>query len=148
MYFPYKTYDYNFSKHIHLFLIKFYSINICSLLFIEMWSFLNWETERDFREEYGTYKVILDGNLEIDAHVRSHLCYLICLRQLNRSRAVTKRILSPKRPFSFMRAHHLVKVLWVITWKSWQVHDVKVEGWITTAAEGEQKNCQMNIRTP
>ena len=41
---------------------------------------------------------ILDGNSRIGAHVRSNLCYLICLRYLIRSRAVTNRIFfSPKR---------------------------------------------------
>ena len=34
---------------------------------------------------------ILDGNLEIGAHVRSNLCYLTCLRHLIRSKAVTNR---------------------------------------------------------
>ena len=47
---------------------------------------------------------ILDGNLEIGAHVRSHLCYLICLRHLLGSTAVTN---SPKKNlFPYMRAHH------------------------------------------
>ena len=36
--------------------------------------------------------VLIDGNSEIGAHVRSNLCYLICLRHLIRSRAVTNRI--------------------------------------------------------
>ena len=35
--------------------------------------------------------LILDGNSEIDAHGRSDLCYLICVRQLTRSRAVTNQ---------------------------------------------------------
>ena len=30
-------------------------------------------------------ELILDGNSEIDAHIRSNLCYLICLRHLIRS---------------------------------------------------------------
>ena len=56
----------------------------------------------DFNFELsGTYNVlmsvpcrvhILDGNSEIGAHVRSNLCYFICLRHLIRSRAVTYRI--------------------------------------------------------
>ena len=33
---------------------------------------------------------LLDGYLEIGGHVRSNICYLICLRHLIRSRAVTK----------------------------------------------------------
>ena len=37
-----------------------------------------------------TYKIIiLDSNSEMGAHVRSNLCYLICIRHLIRSRAVT-----------------------------------------------------------
>ena len=31
----------------------------------------------------------LDGNSEIGAHVRSNVCYLICLRHVIRSKAVT-----------------------------------------------------------
>ena len=38
--------------------------------------------------------LILDGNPEIGVHVRSNLCYFICLRHLLRSRAVTNRIIS------------------------------------------------------
>ena len=36
--------------------------------------------------------LIVDGNSEIDAHVGSNLCYLICLRHSIRSKAVTNRI--------------------------------------------------------
>ena len=36
--------------------------------------------------------LISDGNSEIDAHVRSNLCYVICLRHLINSRVVTNRI--------------------------------------------------------
>ena len=35
--------------------------------------------------------LILDGNSEIGAHVKSNLCYLICLRRFIRSRAVKDR---------------------------------------------------------
>ena len=38
----------------------------------------------------------LDGDSEIGAQVRINLCYLICLRHLIRSRAVTNRIFSTK----------------------------------------------------
>ena len=41
--------------------------------------------------------LILDGNSEIDAHVRSNFCYLICWR-LIRFKAATKRFFSRKRP--------------------------------------------------
>ena len=37
---------------------------------------------------YAVHALILDGNSEIGAHVRSNLCYLICLRHLIRPRAV------------------------------------------------------------
>ena len=40
----------------------------------------------------GHIELILDGNSEIGAHVRSILCYLIYLRHLIRSRKVTHRI--------------------------------------------------------
>ena len=33
--------------------------------------------------------LILDGDSEIDTHVRSNICYFICLRHLIRSREVT-----------------------------------------------------------
>ena len=36
--------------------------------------------------------LILDGSLEIDAHVRSNLCYLIYLKHLIRSRGITNWI--------------------------------------------------------
>ena len=43
--------------------------------------------------------LILDGNLETGAQIRSNVCYLICLRHLIRSRAVTNRVyLTPKEP--------------------------------------------------
>ena len=45
------------------------------------------------------YYIILDGNSEVCAHVRSNLCYLICLRQLIRSRAATNRIFSLQKDF-------------------------------------------------
>ena len=35
--------------------------------------------------------IILDGNLEIGAHARSNISYLICLRHLIRLREVTNR---------------------------------------------------------
>ena len=36
--------------------------------------------------------LILDGNSEIDVHLRSNLCYLICLMHLIRARALNNRI--------------------------------------------------------
>ena len=41
----------------------------------------------------------LDGNSEISAHFRSNLCYLICLRHLNRSRVGTNHMFLPEKPF-------------------------------------------------
>ena len=50
---------------------------------------------------------ILDGNSEIEAHVRSNLCYLTCIRLLIKARAVTNRIFSIlKDIFSFILAQH------------------------------------------
>ena len=47
----------------------------------------------------------LNGTLEIGAHVRSNLCYHICLRHLIRSR-VTYPVVFPQTDlFSFIRAH-------------------------------------------
>ena len=42
----------------------------------------------------GAMVLILDGNSEIGAHVRSNFCYSICLKCSNRSKAVTNRIFS------------------------------------------------------
>ena len=53
--------------------------------------------------------LILDGISEIDAHVRSDLCYKICLRHLIRSGAVTNEIFFPRKDlFSLMRAQHVM----------------------------------------
>ena len=53
--------------------------------------------------------IILDGNSEIGALVRSNLFNLICLRHLLRPRAVTNWSLSPKwkwcRPYFLMQIH-------------------------------------------
>ena len=49
--------------------------------------------------------LLLDGNSEMVSHVRSNLCYLICLRWLIRSRKVTNQnFLLSKDLFFFMRA--------------------------------------------
>ena len=45
-----------------------------------------------------TIVLILDGNSEIGVPVWSNYCYLIYLRCSVRSRSVTNRIYSPKRP--------------------------------------------------
>jgi len=52
-----------------------------------------------------TMVLILNGNSEIGTHVKSNLCYLICLRHLIRSRVVTNRnlVFSLKR-FFFLHA--------------------------------------------
>ena len=54
--------------------------------------------------------LILDGNLKIGAHVRSNLCYLICLRHLTRSGGVTSHK-SPKRPILLDCKHCMSKQL-------------------------------------
>ena len=46
--------------------------------------------------DYQYFELILDGNLEIGAHVRSYLCYLSGLRHLFRWKAVNNRFFSPK----------------------------------------------------
>ena len=45
--------------------------------------------------------LILDGNSEIDAHVRSNLCYVISSGHSNRYRSVTNLMFYPKRPVFF-----------------------------------------------
>ena len=65
---------------------------------------------------HGTY--IRYGNSEIDAHVRSNLCYLTCSRHLIRSRDQSLiDFFLHKCLFSFMRApyvlsDHLIQVAW------------------------------------
>ena len=52
--------------------------------------FMSWRGAGTSRTYVQTPMVLIsDGNLEIGAHVRSNICYLICLRNLIRSRAVT-----------------------------------------------------------
>ena len=46
----------------------------------------------------------LDGSSEIGAHVRSNLCYLICLRALERSTAFTEVIFSSEKKIFFSSA--------------------------------------------
>ena len=54
-----------------------------------------------------TTVLILDGNSELRAHVRSNICYLICIRNINRSKAVAYRIFFyRKSQFLLMRAQH------------------------------------------
>ena len=45
--------------------------------------------------------LIIHGSSELGAHVRSNLCYLICLGHLIKSRAFKNRIFSLKRPIFF-----------------------------------------------
>ena len=57
------------------------------------------------------------GNSEIGAHVRSNLCYWICLRHWIRLRAATNRVFFLTVLFTFMRAqhglsYHLIQVPW------------------------------------
>ena len=52
---------------------------------------------------------ILGGKSEIGAHVKSNLCYLVCLRHLNRLRAVTTRLFfSEKTYIFFMHAQYVL----------------------------------------
>ena len=48
-----------------------------------------------------TMVLILEGNSGIDAHVWSHLCYLICVTHLIRSTAVRNPIFPPKRNMKY-----------------------------------------------
>ena len=48
--------------------------------------------ERCIKTLDGGILLILDGISEIVVHVKSNLCYLICLRHLNRSKIVKNRI--------------------------------------------------------
>ena len=53
--------------------------------------------------------LLLYGSSEIGAHIMGKICYLICLRHLFYSRAVTNRIFFPRKNlFSLMRAQHVL----------------------------------------
>ena len=52
--------------------------------------------------------MVLDGNSEIGAHVRSNLCYLICLRNLLDKEKSQIRFFVGKDLFSFMHAQHVM----------------------------------------
>ena len=54
-----------------------------------------------------TMVLVLDGNSEIGEHVRSYLCYLICLRHRIISRAVTNQ----KSQICIMLAQHTLSYL-------------------------------------
>ena len=43
--------------------------------------------------------LIVDGNSEICAHVRSNLCYLLCLSHLFRSKTVTNMIFFSEKTY-------------------------------------------------
>ena len=58
---------------------------------------------------HGTYI----GNLEKVGRMRSNFCYLISLRHLIISGALTNEIFSPKKKlFSFIRAQHILSLPW------------------------------------
>ena len=54
-----------------------------------------------------TMVLLLDGNSEIDAQVRSKSCYLICLRHLIGPREVTNPVFFRKGLFYFIRAQNI-----------------------------------------
>ena len=75
----------------YIFLLKriHFSIFFCNICFVPYFRIISW---------------YLDGNSEIGAHVKNNLCYLICLRHLIKSRAVTNQIcFAPKRPMFLWR---------------------------------------------
>ena len=60
----------------------------------------------------GNIKVlIVDGNSDIGAHVRSYLCCMICLKHIIKSKAVTNRGFPRKIVLSFMRAQHVLSTI-------------------------------------
>ena len=58
--------------------------------FRKIWCLTTW-ADRAFLKPLFIMVLILDGNLEIGAHWRSNIYYLICLRQLIRLRAVSAK---------------------------------------------------------
>ena len=54
--------------------------------------------------------LILDGNSEIGAQVRSNLCYLICLKHLIRNKAVSNRVIFSEKTYVPLCARNM---LWV-----------------------------------
>ena len=69
-------------------------------------------TEMPICRNVATMVLILDGNSEIGAHVRSNLCYLSCLKHLIRSRIDTNRIFSP----IFFFTTSVRNLFWVTIW--------------------------------
>ena len=63
--------------------------------------------------------LILDGISEIGAYVRSNLCYLICLRHLNRSREVTNSIFLSEKTYFPSCVH---TIFWVTI--KYKYHDI------------------------
>ena len=54
-------------------------------------------------------ELIIDGNSELGVHIRSNLCYQICLRHLINSRAVTNwTLFFRKRPIFLHTCYHLI----------------------------------------
>ena len=89
-----------------------------------------------------TMVLIEDGNSEIGANVWINLCYLICLRQLIKSRAVTNRIFClRKESFSFTCAQQ------VTVWYKYHGFDCLKEIWGSARLQSGNltKNCQ-NLR--
>ena len=60
----------------------------------------------------GLMKLILDGDLEIGAHVRSNLYYLFCLRHSIRSSSATNQIFSLRKDIFSLYACATISEFW------------------------------------
>ena len=93
-----------------------------------------------------TMVLILDGDSEIEAHVRLPLCYLICLRHLIRSGGATIQ----KYLVSFMRAQHvrsylLIYVPWFRRTDCWRCQRMPWTDKITNFCPS-RAHCSMSYR--
>ena len=59
--------------------------------------------------------LILIGNSEIDAHVRSDLCYFICLCHLIKMKVVRNRLFPLEKPiFTPNLSYHIIYLQWLL----------------------------------
>ena len=82
---------------------------MCNPAGIERGNSRLWSQRVDHHTPYPP-PLILYGDSNIGTHVRSNLCYLICLRHLLISREVTNRIFFLRKDqFSSMRGQHIFR---------------------------------------
>ena len=84
----------------HMIRVKIFHITLSLLnIVLERRGHGTWNYTRAKRNICKRIVLILDGNLEVGAHVMGILCYLICSRHLIRSRAVTNRFFFSEKAY-------------------------------------------------